>query len=77
MLLTLVYLITRFVLTALTMLVRREVSKDAELLVLRHENAVLRRQVKQVRYQPEPPRDRWRLDSLRGSSHGTSVPLPS
>jgi hypothetical protein len=68
--LTLVYMITRFVLAAVTVLVRREVSKDVELLVLRHENAVLRRHVKRVRYQPADrvwlsalarsiPRHRW------------------
>jgi hypothetical protein len=33
-------------------LARREVSKDAELLVQRHENAVLRRQTGWVRYRP-------------------------
>ena len=45
MLLSLLYQLTRALLGALTVICRREVSKDAELLVLRHENAVLRRQL--------------------------------
>jgi hypothetical protein len=38
------YAVTRRLLSSLpALLLRRDVSKDAELLVLRHENAVLRR----------------------------------
>jgi putative transposase len=47
-----IYLLVRRLLGCLMVLARREVSKDAELLVLRHENAVLRRQISRVRYQP-------------------------
>jgi putative transposase len=46
-----VYLLVRGLLGCLMVLARREASKDAELLVLRHENAVLRRQISRVRYQ--------------------------
>ena len=52
------------------MLTRRQLSTDAGLVVLRHENAVLRRQISRVRYQPGDglwlaalsrliPRPRW------------------
>ena len=44
-------------------LARGGASKDAELLVLRHENAVLRRQIGRVRYQPG---DRLWLAALSG-----------
>jgi putative transposase len=67
---TLVYLIARSVLGLLAMQFRRDLSKDAELLVLRHKNAVLRRHVARVRYEPADrawlaalarliPRRRW------------------
>jgi hypothetical protein len=64
------YLMVRRLLSCLMGLARRKASKDAELLVLRHENAVLRRQISRVRYQPGDrlwlaalsrlmPRHRW------------------
>lgn len=45
MLLPLVYRMLRCLFGLLVMLVRSDLSKDAELLVLRHENQVLHRQL--------------------------------
>jgi transposase InsO family protein len=50
-LLKVVYLLTCRVLSAAALVFRGDLAKDAELLVLRHENAVLRRQAGRVRYE--------------------------
>jgi transposase len=50
--LTIVYLLVRRVLSLAVLLSRRDLDKDAELLALRHENAVLRRQAGRIRYEP-------------------------
>jgi putative transposase len=50
--LTIVYLLVRRVLSLAALLSRRDLDKDAELLVLRHENAVLRRHAGRIRYEP-------------------------
>ena len=52
MLLKIVYLLVRRVLSLAILAFRSDLAKDAELLVLRHENAVLRRHAGRVRYEP-------------------------
>jgi putative transposase len=53
LLLSILYRFVRCLLDLTTVLMRRDLSKDTELLVLRrHENTVLHRQVARVRYTP-------------------------
>jgi putative transposase len=52
LLLSILYRLVRCLLGLTMGLVRRDLGKDAELLILRHENAVLRRQIARVRYTP-------------------------
>src|ERR1035438_2904955 len=70
MLLKIVYLLTCRLLGLAVVVFRGDRAKDAELLVLRHENAVLRRHAGRVRYEPADrawfaalarllPRRRW------------------
>jgi hypothetical protein len=51
-LLKVVYLLTRRILGLAVLVFRGDLAKDAEVLVLRQENAVLRRQAGRVRYEP-------------------------
>ncbi len=52
MLLKIVYLLTCRLLGLAVLAFRGDRAKDAELLVLRHENAVLRRHAGRIRYEP-------------------------
>ena len=52
MLLKIVYLLMRWLFGLAVLVFRGDRAKDAELLVLRHENAVLRRNAGRVRYEP-------------------------
>ena len=70
MLLKIAYLLVRRILGLAVLMLRGQGAKEAELLVLRHENAVLRRHAGRVRYEPTDrvwfaalapllPRRRW------------------
>ncbi|WP_202970539.1 integrase core domain-containing protein [Saccharothrix sp. ALI-22-I] len=64
MVVSLLYTVTRKLLSVPSVLLRGEATKDAELLVLRHENAVLRRQLAApVRHEPA---NRGRFAALSG-----------
>lgn len=61
MLLSISYQTVRYLTSFAAVLLQRHLAKNAEVLVLRHENALLRRQIAQVRYTRT---DRVRLSTL-------------
>ena len=61
---SLLFKVTRKLLSVPSVVLRSETAKDAELLVLRHENAILRRQLTgPIRYEPA---DRFWFAALSG-----------
>lgn len=60
MIVSLLYTLTRALLSAPAVVLRRDSSKEPELLVLRHENAALRRRITGwVRYEPADRSGFW------------------
>ena len=78
LLLPILYRLMRCLLGLTAVLMRRDLSKDAELLVLRHKNTVLRRQISRARYWPatRPPTVRGWLPSP-GCCRSTAGPKSS
>jgi hypothetical protein len=73
-LLKIVYLLTCRVLSLVVLVFRSDLAKDAELLVLRHENAVLRRHAGRIRYQSADRAWLAALARLTAQALGRSLP---